>query len=92
MDRYRSHTQHCGCCRPALQRIQQIRKGALIGSAIAWSMIPLAIVRSDIFSLGVASLLTAIPLLSGALWLWLGNLERKFYQGNPIPPRNLTKK
>ncbi len=92
MDRYRSHTQHCGSCRPALQRIQQIRKGALIGSAIAWSMIPLAIVRSDIFSLGVASLLTAIPLLSGALWLWLGNLERKFYQGNPIPPRNLTKK
>jgi hypothetical protein len=91
MDRYNSHTKHCGSCRPALERIKQIRKGALVVSAIAWSLIPVAIALSDSLSLLTASLLAGVPLLSGALWLWLGTLERKFYQGNPIPPRNLTK-
>lgn len=91
MDRYNSHTQHCGSCRPALKRIQQIRQGALVVSAIAWSMIPVAIALSDSLSLLAASVLTGVPLISGGLWLWLGTLERKFYQGNPIPPRNLTK-
>jgi hypothetical protein len=54
-------------------------------------MIPVAIALSDSLSLLAASVLTGVPLISGGLWLWLGTLERKFYQGNPIPPRNLTK-
>jgi len=91
MDRYNSHTKHCGSCRPALQRIQTIRRGALVVSAIAWSMIPVAIAFSDSLSWLTAGLLTGIPLLAGGLWLWLGHLEQKFYRGNPVPPRNLAK-
>jgi phenylpropionate dioxygenase-like ring-hydroxylating dioxygenase large terminal subunit len=91
MDRYHSHTQHCGSCRPALQRLQQVRRGALIVSAIAWSMIPLAIALIHPLALWAASLLAGIPLLAGALWLGLGTLEQKFYEGEPVPPRNLVK-
>lgn len=90
MDRYHSHTKHCGSCRSALQRIQQIRRGALVVSAIAWSSIPGAIAVSGSLPSILAVLLTALPLVSGGVWLWLGSLERKFYQGEPIPPRNLV--
>lgn len=90
MDRYTSHTQHCGSCRPALKRLQQLQTVALVTSAIAWSLVPVAISLSDFLTFGITSLLAATPLLSGALWLWLRKLESKFYQGNPIPPRNLT--
>lgn len=89
MDRYHSHTEHCGSCRPALKRIQQVRKGALAMSAIAWSAIPTAIALMHPLPPGLALFLTGTPLVSGAIWAWLGGLERKFYQGNPIPPRNL---
>ena len=91
MDRYHSHTKHCSSCRSALKRIQYIRQGALIISAIAWSLIPVGIGLSTPPSPIVASLLTGIPLVSGGLWFWLGNLEQKFYKGDPIPPRNLGK-
>ncbi len=89
MDRYISHTQHCGSCRTALRRIQQIRQGALIVSAIAWSLIPVAVAIGEL-SLLSAGLLSALPILAGALWLGLGTLEQRFYQGNPIPPRNAS--
>jgi phenylpropionate dioxygenase-like ring-hydroxylating dioxygenase large terminal subunit len=91
MDRYHSHTHHCGSCRPALQRLQQIRKGALVVSAIAWSLVPLAIALAGSMPLWIAALFTGIPLAAGALWLWLGTIVQKFYQGNPIPPRNQSR-
>jgi phenylpropionate dioxygenase-like ring-hydroxylating dioxygenase large terminal subunit len=92
LDRYHSHTQHCGSCRVALKRIQQIRTGLLIVSATAWSLVPLAIARSGSLSPWIASGLTGIPLAAGALWLWLGNLERQFYQGQDLAPRNQPEK
>jgi phenylpropionate dioxygenase-like ring-hydroxylating dioxygenase large terminal subunit len=88
LDRYNSHTRHCGSCDPALKRIQTIRKGAIIASAVAWSAVPaLTALLGELTPL-VASLLTAIPLAAFALWLWLGNLEQKFYKGRELPPRN----
>ncbi|MEM9977322.1 MAG: cell death suppressor protein Lls1, partial [Cyanobacteria bacterium P01_D01_bin.2] len=89
MDRYHSHTKHCGSCGPALQRIKQIRTGALIVSASIWSLMPLVIALSESISWPVGALLGGIPLLSAALWLWLGKLEQKFYKGDATPPRNL---
>ncbi|MGF1520973.1 MAG: Rieske 2Fe-2S domain-containing protein [Leptolyngbyaceae cyanobacterium] len=91
LNRYDSHTKHCGSCRPALKRIQQIRQGTLIASAIAWSLIPLVLTFFDDFPMPAGFLLTGIPLAAGALWLWLGNLEQKFYLGSEIPPRNFLK-
>ncbi|MEO1297955.1 MAG: Rieske 2Fe-2S domain-containing protein [Cyanobacteria bacterium J06636_16] len=91
LNRYDSHTKHCGSCRPALKRIQQIRRGMLIVSAIAWSLMPLIMTLSDDISTTVSVLLAGVPLAAGSLWFWLGNLEQKFYLGSEIPPRNLVK-
>ncbi|MGK7889351.1 MAG: Rieske 2Fe-2S domain-containing protein [Leptolyngbyaceae cyanobacterium] len=90
LDRYSSHTQHCSSCRGALKRIQQIRTGLGVASALVWSLIPLAIALSESMSLSLGFLLTGLPLLSGAAWLGLGRLEQRFYQGRAIPPRNLS--
>lgn len=90
LDRYHSHTKHCSSCSKALKRIQKIRLGAAVTSGIVWSLIPLAVVLSGSLT-GVMGIgLTAVPLLSSALWLWLGTLERTFYEGRAIPPRNLA--
>ena len=89
MDRYNSHTKHCSSCGPALERIKAIRKGAVIVSAGAWSLLPLALKAFGTITWPMATLLVGIPLVCIALWLLLGNLEQKFYKGNAIPPRNL---
>ena len=89
LDRYHSHTQHCGSCRPALTNIQKLRRGALIFSALIWSIIPLSIALRGTLSLTQGLLLTSLPIGAGALWLWLGKLEQKFYKGDGLPPRNL---
>ncbi len=89
MDRYHSHTKQCSSCSTALRRIQQIRKATLILSAIFWSLIPVTMAVSRPLPLSISLLMAAVPLASGALWLWLGSLEQKFYRGGEIPPRNL---
>ncbi|NMF85592.1 Rieske 2Fe-2S domain-containing protein [Nodosilinea sp. P-1105] len=88
LDRYHSHTQHCGSCRVALARIQRIRQGLLVACAVSWSLVPVAIALADGFPQILAGGLTGLPLIAGALWLWLGHLEQKFYRGQPVPPRN----
>ena len=89
MDRYHSHTKHCSSCISALRQIQQIRLAALVLNAILWSCLPLVVTFFGPLPLLKVVVLSAIPLVSGALWLWLGNLEKKFYKGQTTPPRNL---
>jgi phenylpropionate dioxygenase-like ring-hydroxylating dioxygenase large terminal subunit len=92
LDRYYSHTQHCSSCRNALKRIQQIRTSLLIASAVFWSLVPLVIALSSSFPVAAAAGLMGVPLLAVGLWFWLGTLERKFYQGQEVAPRNLPEK
>jgi phenylpropionate dioxygenase-like ring-hydroxylating dioxygenase large terminal subunit len=88
LDRYTSHTRHCASCRNALATIQKLRTALAIAAVSIWSLFPvLAFTIAPSLPLVVA--LTGIPLLSGGVWLWLGNLERKFYQGRRVPLRNL---
>ncbi|MEB3310262.1 MAG: Rieske 2Fe-2S domain-containing protein [Snowella sp.] len=91
LDRYYSHTQNCVSCRTALANIQRIKKGTAIVAAIALSLTPILL-----FSLGqnlvLGISLTGLLLISGILWLSLQKLEKRFYQGEPIPPRNLPNK
>jgi phenylpropionate dioxygenase-like ring-hydroxylating dioxygenase large terminal subunit len=91
LDRYQSHTQHCGSCRVALQRIQRLRTGLMIVSAVMWSLVPLTVALAGSLSPLSGTLLTGIPLLAGALWLWLGRFERQFSEGRDLPPRNQTR-
>lgn len=91
LDRYRSHTRHCGSCRPALQRIQKIQRGALVVGAIALALFPLLVaLGAPLLIAGITC--SVIPILSGALWLWLHRLEKQFYQGRAVPPRNLPER
>lgn len=85
MDRYHSHTQHCASCQDALKTLEGLRFGLgvlalLILAALPWSA------GKPGFTLGLTLLLIGAVL--GALGL--SRLGRSFYQGSPIPPRNLS--
>ncbi|MGD2183368.1 Rieske 2Fe-2S domain-containing protein [Lusitaniella coriacea] len=89
LDRYHSHTIHCASCSGALANLQRLRLGIFVLGAIAWAIIPLATLtlgnRSAIFFPLFALLLLATG--------WgLSQLERKFYEGRAVPPRNLPEK
>jgi phenylpropionate dioxygenase-like ring-hydroxylating dioxygenase large terminal subunit len=87
LDRYHSHTIHCASCRGALKNIQRLKIGAGMGAAIAWSLMPvlMAVQSSPWAAIGISSLALA---LFGS-WFALRRLERKFYEGQMTPPRNL---
>ncbi|MCU0568452.1 MAG: Rieske 2Fe-2S domain-containing protein [Oculatellaceae cyanobacterium Prado106] len=91
LDRYHSHTEKCGSCRTALRRMQQVRTGLVGVAAIAWCITPLLMVLSQ-GSLGGAIATTLISLAAVIAWWRLGKLERGFYEGRAIPPRNLPEK
>jgi phenylpropionate dioxygenase-like ring-hydroxylating dioxygenase large terminal subunit len=88
LDRYASHTQHCRSCRTALSRLQILRRGLLGVAAVGWSLLPVAIATR--FLTGGAALgLGLLPLIAAGAWAGLGQLERRFYSGRAVPPRNL---
>ena len=88
LDRYHSHTKHCASCSKALARIQTTRQGVAILGAIAWIILPLLAYGLGEPSLVWSILAAVIPLTAGAAWLGLGQLQRRFYQGRAVPPRN----
>lgn len=92
LDRYRSHTQHCRSCLKALNRIQQIKLGAVMLGVIALSSDPLLSIILGTSTLGLALFSSGMPLLLGGFWFWLHRLERQFFEGNEVPPRNLPEK
>ncbi|MBW4564503.1 MAG: Rieske 2Fe-2S domain-containing protein [Mojavia pulchra JT2-VF2] len=92
LDRYHSHTKKCASCSKALTRIQQLKFWCAIITAIAWTISPLLAFFVGDTSLLAKIFLTVTPLALGAAWLWLNNLEKKFYVGREIPLRNLPEK
>jgi len=89
LDRYHSHTLKCASCRKALVNIKRLRLGIVVVGAIAWAMLPLITFIFGEPSILKAILSAVIPLMAGAAWLWLGKLERQFYEGREVPLRNL---
>ncbi|HEY9644894.1 MAG TPA: Rieske 2Fe-2S domain-containing protein [Chroococcidiopsis sp.] len=92
LDRYHSHTQHCASCRRALATTQQIKLAVVIVGAIAWASLPLTAIALGTPPLAIALLATLTPLIAGLIWAGLHKLERQFYQGRPIPLRNMPEK
>ncbi len=92
LDRYTSHTLHCASCRGTLANLKRIRLGLAVGSAIAWSIAPILVALSPATTsgFGIFASPVALGLLAG--WAALGRLERRFYEGRAIPPRNLPEK
>jgi phenylpropionate dioxygenase-like ring-hydroxylating dioxygenase large terminal subunit len=91
LDRYHSHTKHCASCRNALAKVQQLKTLVPIVAVIVWATLPLLAVTLG-SSLLFATVGAIVPLILGAVWLALGKLERQFYEGRAIPPRNLPEK
>jgi phenylpropionate dioxygenase-like ring-hydroxylating dioxygenase large terminal subunit len=88
LDRYHSHTVKCASCRQALEKIKLIRKISLAVAIIIWSVIPLILINLDQISNSIGVLTTIFSLTGVGIYFGLGNLEKQFYQGDPIPPRN----
>lgn len=91
LDRYHSHTENCASCRAALARIQTIRFAAAILGAIGWAITMLLVLFASSVPIA-AGLSIVLTLVAGATWLGLGKLEKRFYQGRAIPPRNIPDK
>lgn len=89
LERYHSHTEKCGSCKQALSTIQKIKLACAIIAIFTLATSPLIAIFIKQNSMVLATLETIIPLLFSAAWWKLNNLEKKFYQGEIIPPRNL---
>lgn len=80
LDRYYSHTIKCASCRRALARVQQLRIVLVLVAAIL-----LALLGGTVIAAGA----TLVVVLA---WFGLGRLEKQFYQGRELPPRNRPEK
>ncbi|MDJ0581942.1 Rieske 2Fe-2S domain-containing protein [Crocosphaera sp.] len=89
LDRYHSHTKHCSSCRTALKNIQRLKVGVAIATSVIWSVIIGLLLIFDNLSLwGMMLSIVTVPL--GVIsWFALSRLEKQFFKGREIPPRNL---
>ncbi|MBW4525461.1 MAG: Rieske 2Fe-2S domain-containing protein [Phormidium tanganyikae FI6-MK23] len=92
LDRYHSHTIHCSSCRTALKRIQQLKIAIAIMGGLSWALLPLMSIVFQPSSLFIAIFAAIVPVIAGSAWLVLHNLERRFYEGQRTPARNLLEK
>lgn len=88
LDRYTSHTQHCASCRGALQNVQRGKVWAIALAALAWALATL-LPRLTPLPVGFEAALVSLALAALASRYGLTQLERKFYEGRAVPPRNL---
>jgi phenylpropionate dioxygenase-like ring-hydroxylating dioxygenase large terminal subunit len=90
LDRFTFHTQHCSSCRTALKNIQKLKTLAIIIIWLTWIVTPLIwLVLQPLPTWSVITFST-IVFIVGVTWWQLNKLERRFYVGNDIPPRNLS--
>jgi phenylpropionate dioxygenase-like ring-hydroxylating dioxygenase large terminal subunit len=92
LDRYYSHTVHCASCRGALTNLKRVRLGVAVMGAIAWVTSPLLMALGQTVPLGFTAGMGLLALGSLGGWALLKRLERRFYEGREIPPRNLPEK
>ncbi|HLO85518.1 MAG TPA: Rieske 2Fe-2S domain-containing protein [Nostocaceae cyanobacterium] len=92
LERNHSHTEKCASCRNALSKIQQFKFWSGSIAVISLASIPLLALLFNNKSVLAAVIETIIPLIMSATWLGLSKLEKQFYEGRLIPPRNLPEK
>jgi phenylpropionate dioxygenase-like ring-hydroxylating dioxygenase large terminal subunit len=90
LNRYESHTKHCRSCRTALRNLQRLKVLVAGLGAISWLSLPLlSLTALQTTPVGIFAIVL-MAVVFAALWLGLGRLERRFYEGPPIPVRNLS--
>ncbi|MBH8555106.1 Rieske 2Fe-2S domain-containing protein [Nostocaceae cyanobacterium CENA357] len=89
LERYNSHTRNCASCRAALAKIQQLRFWCGTIAVVALISTPILAFLFHTTSLLLVVIETLTPLTFGIAWLGLSRLQKQFYDGRPIPLRNL---
>ncbi|MGK7904037.1 MAG: Rieske 2Fe-2S domain-containing protein [Hormoscilla sp.] len=92
LDRYHSHTVKCASCSKALTNIGRIRKWSAAIALLAWAATPLEVAYLEETGFWPIAFSTAVILAFGGACFGLGKLERQFYDGREVPPRNLPEK
>jgi len=92
LDRYYSHTVNCKSCRDALRNLQRIRASVAAIGSISWAVATLSPFILSQISIWIVSVAVASALSAGLAWVALGRLERRFYDGQSIPLRNVSGK
>lgn len=92
LERYHSHTKNCASCNQALKNIKNIRLILIIINAIFWSSLPLIILKLNQISSLILIINSVIIFINLGVYLYLGKIEKRFYEGQEIAPRNIDKK
>jgi phenylpropionate dioxygenase-like ring-hydroxylating dioxygenase large terminal subunit len=92
LERYYSHTIKCASCSKALANIQKLKFWSGVMAGVSLASYPLLSLFLDITSIPVLVLETVMPLAFGVAWWGLNRLQKQFYEGRVIPPRNLPEK
>ncbi|MEA5616751.1 Rieske 2Fe-2S domain-containing protein [Cronbergia sp. UHCC 0137] len=92
LERYHSHTENCASCRNALLRVQQLRFWCGVMAVIILAVVPPLMLFVNITSVLIVVAATFTTLALGAGWWGLNRLERQFYHGRLVPPRNQPEK
>jgi phenylpropionate dioxygenase-like ring-hydroxylating dioxygenase large terminal subunit len=88
LERYHSHTEICGSCREALKNIKKIRLALLIATAILWSVTPLISLYINSLPPLIVMVSSLVSIINLVMYLYLGKIEERFYEGQTIAPRN----
>ncbi|BAZ50110.1 pheophorbide a oxygenase [Nostoc sp. NIES-4103] len=92
LDRYHSHTEKCTSCSTALTNLQRLKLGVAVVGVLSWGLLPMSMfISTHTHSISI-SISTLVVIIAAGIWFGLSNLERKFYQGRKVPPRNLPEK
>jgi phenylpropionate dioxygenase-like ring-hydroxylating dioxygenase large terminal subunit len=86
LDRYNSHTEKCRICRTALTNLKRARMGIAVVIVFIWALMPVLMSTRNIIPMIAYYIFMIIGVVA---WLYLVNLEQKFYRGENKPPRNL---
>ncbi|MEA5550531.1 Rieske 2Fe-2S domain-containing protein [Anabaena cylindrica UHCC 0172] len=92
LERYHSHTEKCASCRKALANIQLLKLWCVSIALLALASSPILAFFLHTTSILTVVIETVTPLALGLAWWKLNNLEKQFYQGRLIPPRNQPEK
>ncbi|MEM7727456.1 MAG: Rieske 2Fe-2S domain-containing protein [Cyanobacteria bacterium P01_A01_bin.45] len=88
LERYHSHTKNCNSCKNTLKRVKQLKflSGAI--ALLSLASVPLHSYFLNSNSVWIALLETAIPLVFVYVYFRLHKLEKQFFEGRIVPPRN----
>ena len=92
LDRYHSHTKNCASCSQALKTIKKIEQIAIALPILTWVIIPVLGLFIDLPANWTAIALSSTLLIFSLVWWRLNKLEKQFYSGREVPPRNLPGK